>query len=45
MVANTGKGYDLESEDPLPEAQNFYRLLGASEEKFTMAPMWPCCRL
>jgi hypothetical protein len=33
MVADSGKGYDLESEDPLPEVQNFYRLLAASEEK------------
>jgi hypothetical protein len=23
MVANIGTGYDLESEDPLPEVQNF----------------------
>jgi hypothetical protein len=33
MVANIGRGYDLESEDPLPKVQNFYRLLAASEEK------------
>jgi hypothetical protein len=33
MVANIGKGYDLESEDPLPEVQNFYMLLATSEEK------------
>jgi hypothetical protein len=29
MVANIGRGYDLESEDPPPEVQNFYRLLAA----------------
>jgi hypothetical protein len=39
MVADIGRGYDLESEDPLPEVQNFYRLLAASEEKCMMAPM------
>jgi hypothetical protein len=33
MVADIGKGYDLESEDPPQEVQNFYRLLAASEEK------------
>jgi hypothetical protein len=33
MVADIGRGYDLESEDPLPDVQNFYRLLAASEEK------------
>jgi hypothetical protein len=33
MVADIGRGYDLESEDPAPEVQNFYRLLAASEEK------------
>jgi hypothetical protein len=33
MVANIGRGYDLESKDPSPEVQNFYRLLIASEEK------------
>jgi hypothetical protein len=33
MVADIGKGYDLESEDPPPKVQNFYRLLAASEEK------------
>jgi hypothetical protein len=33
MVADIGKGYDLESEDPLPEVQNFYMLLATSEEK------------
>jgi hypothetical protein len=32
-VANIGRGYDLESEDPPSEVQNFYRLLAASEEK------------
>jgi hypothetical protein len=30
MVADIRRGYDLESEDPLPEVQNFYRLLAAS---------------
>jgi hypothetical protein len=39
MVADIGRGYDLESEDPPPEVQNFYRLLAASEEKCMMAPM------
>jgi hypothetical protein len=33
MVADIGRGYDMESEDPPPEVQNFYRLLVASEEK------------
>jgi hypothetical protein len=33
MVADIGRGYDLESEDPPSEVQNFYRLLAASEEK------------
>jgi hypothetical protein len=33
MVANNGKGYDLESEDPPPEVLNFYGLLAALEEK------------
>jgi hypothetical protein len=33
MVADIGKGYDLESEDPPLEVHNFYRLLAASEEK------------
>jgi hypothetical protein len=33
MVADIGKGYDLESEDPPQEVQNFYMLLAASEEK------------
>jgi hypothetical protein len=27
MVANIGRGYDLESKDPSLEVQNFYRLL------------------
>ncbi len=39
MVADTRRGYDLESEDPPSEVQNFYMLLAASEEKCTMAPM------
>jgi hypothetical protein len=33
MVADVGRGYDLESEDSLPEVQNFYSLLAASKEK------------
>jgi hypothetical protein len=33
MVADIGRGYDLESEDPLSEVQIFYRLIAASEEK------------
>jgi hypothetical protein len=33
MVADIRRGYDLESEDPLPQVQNFDRLLAASEEK------------
>jgi hypothetical protein len=33
MVADIERGYDLESKDPPPEMQNFYRLLAASEEK------------
>jgi hypothetical protein len=33
MVADNGKGYDLESEDPPLEVQNFYRLIATSEEK------------
>jgi hypothetical protein len=33
MVADIGRGYNLESKDPPPEVQNFYRLLAASEEK------------
>jgi hypothetical protein len=33
MVADIGRGYDLESEEPPSKVQNFYRLLAASEEK------------
>jgi hypothetical protein len=33
MVADIGRGYDLESEDSPLEVQNFYKLLAASEEK------------
>jgi hypothetical protein len=33
MVADIKRGYDLESEDPLPEVQNFYKLFIAPEEK------------
>jgi hypothetical protein len=31
IVANIRRGYDLESEDPPLEVQNFYRLLATSE--------------
>jgi hypothetical protein len=33
MVVDIERGYDLESEDPPPEVQDFYKLLTASEEK------------
>jgi hypothetical protein len=33
MVANIGRGYNLESIHPPPEVHNFYMLLAASEEK------------
>jgi hypothetical protein len=33
MIADIGRGYDIDFEDPLLEVQNFYRLLAASEEK------------
>jgi hypothetical protein len=33
MVADIRRGYDLESEDPLLEVPNFYKLLAAPEEK------------
>jgi hypothetical protein len=33
MIADIGRGYDLESEDSSSEVHNFYRLLAASEEK------------
>jgi hypothetical protein len=33
MVADIGRGYDMESEDLPSKVQNFYRLLAASEEK------------
>jgi hypothetical protein len=33
MVADIGRGNDLESDDPPSEVQNFYRLLVDSEEK------------
>jgi hypothetical protein len=33
MVADIGRGYDLESEDPLSEVENFYGLLTASGKK------------
>jgi hypothetical protein len=33
MIADIGRGYDLESKDPPPEVQNFYNLIVVSEEK------------
>jgi hypothetical protein len=33
MVADIERGYDLESEDPPSEVQNFYKFLASSEEK------------
>jgi hypothetical protein len=33
MIADIRRGYDMESEDPLLEVQNFYRLLVVPEEK------------
>jgi hypothetical protein len=33
MVADIGRGYDLECKDPPSKVQNFYRLLAASYEK------------
>jgi hypothetical protein len=33
MVADIGRGYDLEYEDPPQEVQNFYKLIAASKEK------------
>jgi hypothetical protein len=39
IVADIGRGYDLESEELPPEVQNFYMLLAVSEENYTMAPM------
>jgi hypothetical protein len=33
MIADIGRGYDQESEDPPSEVQNFYRFLTVSEEK------------
>jgi hypothetical protein len=39
MVADIGRGYDLDSEDQPSEVQNFYRLLATSEEKCMMASM------
>jgi hypothetical protein len=32
MVADIGRGYDLESEDSPLEVQNFYKILTASEK-------------
>jgi hypothetical protein len=39
MVADIGRGHDLDSKDPPPEVQNFYRLLAASEN----GAQWHCC--
>jgi hypothetical protein len=33
MIADIGRGYDLESKDPSPKVKNFYRPLVDSEEK------------
>jgi hypothetical protein len=33
MIADIGRGHDLESEDTLQEVQNFYKLFAASAEK------------
>jgi hypothetical protein len=33
MVADIERGYDLDSEDPLLEVQNFHRLLAAQKKK------------
>jgi hypothetical protein len=33
IVTDNGSGYDLESEDPPPEVQNFDKLLATSDEK------------
>jgi hypothetical protein len=33
MVVDIERGYDMESEDPPSEVQNFYKLLASSEEK------------
>jgi hypothetical protein len=33
MVADIGRGYDLEFEDPPLEVQNLYKFLAASKEK------------
>jgi hypothetical protein len=33
MVADIGRGYDVESTDKPPEVLNFYMLLAASKEK------------
>jgi hypothetical protein len=45
MAADIGRGYDLESEDPSLEVQNFYKLLAALEEKVHDGIDGPCCRL
>jgi hypothetical protein len=36
MVANIGRGYDLEFEDPLPEVQSFYKAPCCLRKKRTM---------
>jgi hypothetical protein len=45
MAADIGRGYDLESEDPSLEVQNFYKLLATLEEKVKDGIDGPCCRL
>jgi hypothetical protein len=45
MAADIGRGYDLESEDPSLEVQNFYKLLATLEEKVHDSIDGPCCRL
>jgi hypothetical protein len=45
MVADIKRGYDLESEDPLPEVQNFYKLFIAPEEKVHDDTDVTICRL
>jgi hypothetical protein len=44
MVADNGRGYDLEYEDLPREVQNFCMLLVASKEKCTMELMRSYCR-
>jgi hypothetical protein len=39
MVVDIGRGYDLESEDPPPEVQDFINSLPPQKKNCTMAPM------